>query len=83
MPGAFISLWDGASTWRQVGGGIQTDADGRFRFLVHDGLSYVARAHYNLPDDPNRRQAHAIAGPFVVSPQVTPLTLILVTPPDR
>jgi hypothetical protein len=82
VPGAFVSLQDGEVNWRQVAVAIQTDADGRFTFAVHDGLSYTARASFNLPDDPQHRQVQATAGPFVASPQLEPLRLVMVAP-DR
>jgi hypothetical protein len=61
---------------------IQTDADGRFTFVVHDGLSYSAMASFDLPDDRQHRQVQARAGPFVASPQLEPLRLVMVAP-DR
>ena len=44
--GAFISLSDGISKFRQVAGGIETGSDGTFDSLVHEGLSYFARASF-------------------------------------
>jgi hypothetical protein len=83
VPGAFVSPQDGEADWRQVAIAVRTDADGRFTFVVHDGLSYGARASFNLPDDPQYRQAQARAGPFIVSPRLEPLRLVLVAPIDR
>jgi hypothetical protein len=84
VPGAVVSLFDGEAIWRQVAVGTRTDGDGRFTFVVHDGLSYTARASYNLPDDPMHRQVQASAGPFIGSAQLAAaLQLVLVTPADR
>jgi hypothetical protein len=83
VPGAFVSLSDGDLTWRQVAVGIGTDADGQFTFVVHDGLSYTARATYNIPDDPAHRQVQASVGPFVASAQLASLRLVLVAPANR
>lgn len=76
VSGAFISLSDGVATWRQVAVGIKTDLDGRFSFLVHEGLSYVATASYT---DVNSQRKHlgARVGPFVVSSSTAPLTVVL------
>ena len=83
VPGASISLSDGEATWRQVAMGITTDDEGRFRFDVYDGLSYVARAHYNIPGDPAHRQAQGMTRPFVVSTATAPLRVIVTIPPPR
>ena len=82
VPSASISLSDGEASWRQVAVGINTDAEGRFTFTVYDGLSYIARAHYNFPDDPAHRQAQGMTGPFVVSTATAPLRVVL-KPPSR
>lgn len=77
VPGVSIALSDGEASWRQVAVGINTDAEGRFTFTVHDGLSYIARAHYNDPDDQAHRQALGATGPFVVSAATAPLRVVL------
>jgi hypothetical protein len=74
---ASISLQDGAATWRQVAYGINTEFDGSFSFLVHEGLSYVVNAWYNDPDDPQAKQLRTTVGPFVVSDQIGPLHVVL------
>lgn len=76
VPRASISLSDGEASWRQVAVGINTDAEGRFTFTVHEGLSYIARAHYNMPDDP-MRQAQGMSGAFVASGEMAPLEVVL------
>ena len=81
VPSASIALWDGEASWRQVASGIDTDAEGRFSYTVYEGLSYIARAHYNLPDDPTHRQAQGMT-PFVVSATTAPLRVVL-KPPNR
>jgi 5-hydroxyisourate hydrolase-like protein (transthyretin family) len=83
VPNASIALWDGEVSWRQVAVGTDADAEGRFNFTVHEGLSYIARAHYNLPDDPTHRQAQGATGPFVVSTATAPLRVVVTIPPPR
>jgi len=83
VSGAWVSLVDGEARWRQVALGIKTDSDGRFTFVVYDGLSYTAKAWYDIPADPKHRQANASVGPFVVTPTIAPLQLSLVPPNDR
>jgi hypothetical protein len=78
--GAFVALEDGEARWRQVAAGIKTDSDGRFKFVVYDGLSYTAIA---WSDDPKHRQAGASVGPFVVTSTIAPLQLRLGPPNDR
>jgi hypothetical protein len=74
-PGAFISLTDGVATWRQVAAGIKTEFDGTFSFVVHEGLSYIARASYW--DEAQRKQVGGTVGPFVVTRDVEPLKVVL------
>lgn len=81
--GAFVSLIDGDHGFHLAGAGMRVDVDGRFGFVVHDGLSYTVRASFNIADDPQRRQLEASAGPFVVSSQTAPITLRLIAPRDR
>jgi hypothetical protein len=83
VAGASVALMDGELTWRQAVMGVGTDGDGRFTLAVHEGLSYVASGHYDLPGDPRQRQAHGRAGPFVMSAQTPPLRVVLTPPPDR
>ena len=63
--------------------GIVTDAEGRFSFTVYEGLSYLARASDNLPEDPTHRQAQGMTGPFVVSAAPAPLKVVITIPPPR
>jgi hypothetical protein len=73
--GAVISLSDGIATFRQVAGGIKTGPDGTFEFLVHEGLSYLARASFWNEDQ--RKQVAGTVGPFVVGAEVAPLRIVL------
>jgi len=77
VSGASIALRDGAATWRQVAYGINTEFDGSFSFLVHEGLGYVAGAWYNDPDNPQAKQLATTVGPFVASEQMGPLHVVL------
>jgi hypothetical protein len=69
-----VSLQDGSSTWRQVGG-TRTQSDGAFSMVVHEGLSYTARASYW--DEAKRTQLLGSVGPFIVARDVGPLKLVL------
>jgi len=71
---ASISLWDGTTKFRQVAG-INTGPDGTFDFLVHEGLSYIARASFW--DEGLRKQVAGTVGPFVISGDVAPLRVVL------
>ncbi len=73
--GAFISLQDGTAPWRQVAVGIKTESDGRFSFVVHEGLSYIAHASYW--DEAQRKQVAGSVGPFVVTGDTGPLKVVL------
>lgn len=73
--GASISLADGITKYRQVAVGIGTGHDGSFRFLVHEGLSYIARASFW--DEDQRKQVAGTVGPFVIGGDVAPLRVVL------
>jgi len=73
--GAFISLADGVATFRQVAVGIKTGPDGAFSFLVHDGLSYIARASFW--DEVQRKQVSGTVGPFVVRGDMGSVNVVL------
>ena len=81
VPAASISLADGDAPSRQVAVGIRTGADGRFSFVVQEGLSYVARVSYTNPNDPEHKQQATRVGPFIISAETAPLTVVL--PPAR
>jgi hypothetical protein len=74
-PGRSVSLWDGGATWRQVAVGIQTDFDGTFSFVVHEGLSYVVRASHW--DQAQRKSVSGTVGPVVVTGDTGPLKVLL------
>ena len=76
--GVFISLWDGITKLRQVAVGTKTGPDGTFEFLVHEGLSYIARA--SIWDESLRKQVAGTAGPFVIGADLTPLRVVLSAP---
>jgi hypothetical protein len=75
-PAVDVGVWlqDGSSTWRQVGG-TQTRADRTFSVVVHEGLSYIVRA--SSWDEAKRKELVGRVGPFIVTADVGPLTLIL------
>lgn len=75
VSGAYISLSDGNSKWRQVASGMKTGPDGTFSLLVHEGLSYIARAHFW--DEDQRRQVRGSIGPFVISSELGPIKVVL------
>jgi|SRR5919109_3321815 hypothetical protein len=78
--GAFVSLEDGASRWRQVGN-AHAENDGSFSVLVHEGLSYILRVWYTVHEDQKRKNAGTTIGPFTASPDAEPLMIVL--PPPR
>lgn len=71
--GATIALWDGQVSWRQVAVGIRAGADGTFSFLVHDGLSYLAKA---VVTDALFRQIHGNRS-FVATDGLAPLRIVI------
>lgn len=75
--GAFISLSDGISKFRQVAVGIKIGPDGTFDFLVHEGLSYIARASFW--DEGQRKQVAGTVGPLVIDADVAPIRVVLST----
>jgi hypothetical protein len=77
VSGASISLWDGAATWRQVAVGIKTEIDGTFSFVVHEGLSYVAKASYTDSSGREWKRLGGRVGPFVMSEHTGPLKVVL------
>ena len=81
--GAAISIWDGTASWRQVGLGMRTDADGRFSLVLHDGLSYLIRATYGAQVGSEWRSVQASARLVLNSDAAEPLTLVLPPLPDR
>jgi hypothetical protein len=76
--GAYISLSDGITKFRQVARGIKTGTDGTFSFLVHEGLSYTANAH--LWDEGKRKQLRGSLGPLVVGSDCGPIQVVLSLP---
>jgi hypothetical protein len=72
--GVFLSLSDGAERWMQVAVGKKTGSDGAFSFTVHEGLSYIARASYW--NEEQRKPIGATVGPFVVTQDTKPLTMV-------
>jgi hypothetical protein len=74
--GAFISLSDGITKFRQVAGGIKTGPDGTFGFLVHEGLSYIAHAS----DESQGKQVSSSVGPFVIGGDLAPIQVVLSRP---
>lgn len=55
--------------------GIQTEPDGTFTFVVHEGLSYVGRASYW--DEAQRKSVGGTVGPVVVTGDTGPLKVVL------
>ena len=63
-PGAFISMRDSIVHGNRLPG-IETGEDGKFSFVVHEGLSYVVAAtHW---DEAQRQQVAGTAGPLVIT----------------
>jgi hypothetical protein len=55
--------------------GIKTGPNGTFDFLVHEGLSYLARASFW--DEGQRKQVAGTVGPFLIGGDVAPLRVVL------
>jgi hypothetical protein len=54
---------------------IKVGSDGTFGFLVHDGLSYIARASFW--DEAQREQVSGTVGPFVVRGDMESVKVVL------
>ena len=77
-PASGVSIWltDGdVST--QVADAVSTGGDGRFNFIVHDGLRYRLRAHHTILQDGTTLRFDATEGPFVATAQLPPPKLVL------
>src|SRR5262245_1845839 len=72
---ATISLRDQIERGQQVTVGTQTQSDGAFSFVVHEGLRYTAFSVYW--DDAQRKQIVGSYGPFVASPEMGPVKVVL------
>jgi 5-hydroxyisourate hydrolase-like protein (transthyretin family) len=77
-PASSVSVWlaDG-DTDRIVASSVRTGEDGRFRFVVHDGLSYKVRALYTLLQGGHTQRFDATDEPFVASAQLRSPRLVL------
>jgi hypothetical protein len=81
-PGVTVSLADGNARWKEVAGEVQTDANGTFSFLVHEGLSYVVSARYSEPSSPGR--THSVGSvPFVASEETVKALKVVLSPVRR
>lgn len=76
-PAADTLVWleDGTASWRQVAPGLQTGSDGTFSFVVHEGLSYVARARSSYGT--SHKSIGGTVGPFVATRETGSLTIVL------
>jgi 5-hydroxyisourate hydrolase-like protein (transthyretin family) len=78
-PASGVSVWldDGERTDRIVASSVRTGGDGRFKFVVHAGLSYRVRALYTLPQGGYTQRFEATDEPFVASAQLRSPRLVL------
>ncbi len=80
--GVAVSLADGNARWKEVAGEVQSDANGTFSFLVHEGLRYVVSARYSDPSLPLR--AHSAGSiTFVGSEQTVKILKVVLLPVRR
>jgi hypothetical protein len=77
--GVTVVLLDAARKWFDVAPPVNTDTNGAFSFVVHEGLSYIASAAYRGRDAQGQRQPATTIGPFVVTPDLLPLRIVLTT----
>ena len=80
--GVTVSLADGNARWKEVAGEVQTDANGTFSFLVHEGLSYVVSARYSEPSTPARTHSTGSSA-FVGSEQNVKILKVVLLPVRR
>jgi 5-hydroxyisourate hydrolase-like protein (transthyretin family) len=78
-PASGVSVWldDGERTDHIVASSVRTEGDGRFKFVVHAGLSYRVRALYTLPQGGYTQRFDATDEPFVASAQLRSPRLVL------
>jgi len=78
-PASGVSVWldDGERTDRIVTMSSRTGADGRFKFIVHTGLSYRVRALYTIPQGGALQRFEATDEPVVASAQLRSPKLVL------
>jgi len=72
----------GNARWKEVAGEVQTDANGTFSFLVHEGLSYVVSARYSEPSTPARTHSTGSSA-FVGSEQNVKILKVVLLPVRR
>jgi 5-hydroxyisourate hydrolase-like protein (transthyretin family) len=84
-PASGVSIWlaDGDFSSRIVTYSARTGGDGRFRFIVHDGLRYTVRAQYTVLQNGITQRFDATDGPFVASAQLPSPRLVLAAMVDR
>ena len=78
-PASGVSVWlaDSEHADRTVAVPVRTGADGRFRFVVHDGLGYQLRAVYTVSRGAETQRFEVTGEPFVASAQLGSPSLVL------
>jgi hypothetical protein len=79
VSGASVSLTDGDIREHFVAISTRTDSGGRFRFIVHDGLSYMVRALYIVQSGAETQRFEASDSTFVAS-EVLPAPRLVLLP---
>jgi hypothetical protein len=79
VSGASVSLTDGDIREHFVAISTRTDSGGRFRFTVHDGLSYMVRALYIVQSGAETQRFEASDSTFVAS-EVLPAPRLVLLP---
>jgi 5-hydroxyisourate hydrolase-like protein (transthyretin family) len=74
-----VTVWldDGERSDRIVASSLRTGSDGRFKFIVHAGLSYRVRALYTFSQGGDTQRFEAADEPFVASAQLRSPRLVL------
>ena len=78
-PASGVTVWldDGERTDRIVASSLRTGGDGRFKFIVHAGLSYRVRALYTFSQGGDTQRFDATDASFVASAQLRSPRLVL------
>jgi len=83
VSGASVSLTDGDIREHFVAISTRTDSGGRFRFIVHDGLTYMVRALYIVQTGSDTQRFEASDSAFVASEILPAPRLVLVPAAGR
>jgi hypothetical protein len=80
--GATVLLGDAMREWMEVAEPVDTDANGTFSFVVHEGLSYIVTAYYRPPNAGRVRPVPTDVGPFQVTQAPERLEIVVARTPQ-